>query len=314
MKSISVGIIGLGRIAEIAHLPSLIELKDIEITALCDINEERLQRMKKKYHVISTYKDHYEMLKNEDLDCVFCLTGITEHAEVTIDCLKNGVHVFCEKPLASNLHDAKDMVKASEKAGRWIMIGYNRRFTPVYKKAKDVFRMRKVNLCVAKKCYIKAMPPKYATLNNLIHAIDTVNWFCGEPSSVQGEVLYNDHEEPQTISAIIRYKEGAYSSIIEDHSGGTWIEKLEVYGGGFTAIVRAPTLATTFRNGKEERYNLGATYYYPFHKLYGFQQEDQYFVECIIKDKEPSPSGKDGLKTMELINEIHKKAGLPLLD
>lgn len=98
-----------------------------------------------------------------------------------------------------------------------------------------------------------------------------------------------------------------------DHSGGVWTEKLEVYGDQCTALIKVPIRVTIFSKGKREVYEPGATYYYPWHKLFGYQKEDEYFIECVREDKEPSPSAKDGLETLNLINEIRRKLGLESL-
>ena len=209
MKPIRVGIIGTGHIASIAHIPSLISLEDVNITALCDANKENLLRTAKRYGLRTTYLDHKEMLKRENLDCVFCLTSPIAHAEIVMDCLESQIDIFCEKPLAWTIQEAKDIIKASEKSGCWVQVGYNRRFMPVYKEAKNAFQKHQVKLCLAEKNYELCVPPEHFLENRLIHAIDILYWFCGKAIHVQAEMFKTKPETLYTVCAIIRYNGGA---------------------------------------------------------------------------------------------------------
>lgn len=310
LKLIRVGIVGTGFMANAVHLPTLISLESVKIVALCDSYKKNLLRTANKYPARNIYSDHEEMLKKEKLDCVFCLTDPKTHAEIVKDCLEDGVNVFCEKPLAWTIQEDKEIIRTSEKSGHWVQVGYNRRFTPVYRKAKSVFRTRKVASCVAEKTYEICSPPQYFLRIGLIHAIDILNWFCGEALQVQLDAFKVDSDKLRTVSVLVRYEAGAIALLMGDHSGGAWMEKLEVYGDGCTVLVEAPFRVSICSKGKREMYEPSATYYYPWQKLFGYQGEDEYFINCLRKDTPPSPSAKDDLKTLLFINEMRKKLGL----
>ena len=129
MKKIKVGIVGCGGIANGKHLPAIKKIKEIEFAAFCDIVVERAEKANKdfangKAKVFESYK---EMLK-EKLDAVYVLTHNSAHAEITIAALDAGMHVMCEKPMATTYAEAKAMCAAAKRSGKILTVGYQNRF------------------------------------------------------------------------------------------------------------------------------------------------------------------------------------------
>lgn len=131
-QKLKYGIIGTGGIAMGKHLPGYSSLKDdVEIVAACDINEERLKKAGFKYNIPNLFTDYNDLLAMKEIDMVsVCLPNYL-HAPVTIDALKAGKHVHCEKPMAIDGKAAQEMLYAKNETGRKLMIGLNNRFTPV---------------------------------------------------------------------------------------------------------------------------------------------------------------------------------------
>ena len=127
MSKIKVGIIGTGSISHL-HIQGYLKNPDVELYALCDINEERVKAAGEKYKVSRIYTDMNEMLKLEELDAVSVCTWNSAHAPCSIAALKAGKHVICEKPMAMNAEEARAMKKAADEAGKLLMIGFVRRF------------------------------------------------------------------------------------------------------------------------------------------------------------------------------------------
>jgi predicted dehydrogenase len=127
-KVIGVGIVGCGQIAQIAHLPLLNELPTFEIRAVCDLSQKILTHVSKRFSVASTYTDYHDLLKQKDIDVV--LVSTTDHAEIAIDAMNAGKHVFCEKPMAFNLTQCDAMIEAAKRNHVKLMVGYMKRFDP----------------------------------------------------------------------------------------------------------------------------------------------------------------------------------------
>lgn len=128
-RKVRIGVIGTGGIANGAHLPGYSQIPDqCEIVALCDIDPKALKTTAEKYGVKNTFEDYNKMLEMDEIDGVSVCTPNYVHCDPTIQALKAGKHVLCEKPIAMNAVEAKKMVEAAKKAKKRLQIGYNSRF------------------------------------------------------------------------------------------------------------------------------------------------------------------------------------------
>lgn len=129
-KTIRVGIIGCGGIANGKHMPSLQKVKDCEMVAFCDIIESKAISAAEKFGIegAKAYTDYKELLKDETIDVVHVCTPNRSHSFITVDALEAGKHVMCEKPMAINSEEAMKMVEAAKRTGKKLSIGYQSRF------------------------------------------------------------------------------------------------------------------------------------------------------------------------------------------
>jgi predicted dehydrogenase len=103
MGKLRIGIIGSGGIAQGCHMRGYASIPELcEIVATCDVNEETAKAAAAKFDVATTYTDYKKMLAKEKLDAVSVATPNKYHMQPTIDALKAGVNVLCEKPLGMN--------------------------------------------------------------------------------------------------------------------------------------------------------------------------------------------------------------------
>ncbi len=130
MEKLKVGIIGLGGIAQLVHLPNLAKLENVTVTAVADINKSRLNTIADKFNIKERYKDHNELLSKSNTESVIIATPTSSHKEVAIAALKAGKNVLVEKPLARTYSEAKQIVDAAKKYNRKIMVGMNLRYRP----------------------------------------------------------------------------------------------------------------------------------------------------------------------------------------
>jgi len=115
-----------------------LKIPGVRFKAVCDIwtayNQKRVSRILKAYkYEHNTYVDYKEMLdKEKNLDAVIIATPDFWHAEHTVDCLKAGLHVYCEKEMSNTLKGARRMVQAANQTGKLLQIGHQRRSNPRY--------------------------------------------------------------------------------------------------------------------------------------------------------------------------------------
>lgn len=132
MEKLKIGIIGCGGIANGKHMPALKQIDNVEMVAFCDIIPERAEKAVKEYGTpdAKVYTDYKELLKDESINNVRVLTQNNMHATISIDAMKAGKHVICEKPMAMNYAEAKEMIKVSKETGMLLTIGYQHKFDP----------------------------------------------------------------------------------------------------------------------------------------------------------------------------------------
>jgi len=128
---IGIGIIGFGGIAKGAHAPGYRRIPDqCEILAAADILPERLDEAKgEKWNIPLVFEDYKKLLEMPEIDAVSVCTPNYVHMQPTLDAFAAGKHVLCEKPMAINAEQGKQMVEAAKKAGKKLQIGYNMRFS-----------------------------------------------------------------------------------------------------------------------------------------------------------------------------------------
>jgi predicted dehydrogenase len=132
MKTVKIGIIGCGGIANGKHMPSLKKIPNVEMVAFCDIVIERAQKAAEKFGVpgAKVYENCADLLKEADVEVVHVLTPNSMHSPITVAAHDAGKHVMCEKPMAISYSEGLKMVEAAKRNNKKLTIGYQNRFRP----------------------------------------------------------------------------------------------------------------------------------------------------------------------------------------
>ena len=128
MEKVKVAVIGCGTIAKSAHIPSYMNNKDVEIVYFCDIIKERAEAAVEKNGCGIAVTDYKEVLADPQIEAVSVCTPNKMHSIITIDALKAGKHVLCEKPAARTLDEVLAMQQAQHESGKILNIGVVNRF------------------------------------------------------------------------------------------------------------------------------------------------------------------------------------------
>ena len=227
-KHIRVGIIGLGAVSN-NHIRSLIALETVELCALCDINEEKLEKKKAEFSLhVPTYSDYKEMIENENLDTVHILTPHYLHAPMTIFALEHGLDVFLEKPMGISLSDIQNIRDAEKRSGKRVCVCFQNRFSDTTVNAREIVEAdggvisAYATVIWNRNAQYYAQDTswrgKWATegggvmINQAIHTLDLLCQFLGTPKTVKAS-CQNHHldgiiEVESMCEGLVRFENG----------------------------------------------------------------------------------------------------------
>jgi virulence factor len=306
-----IGVVGAGNIASIAQLPTLVARDDVELRGLVTRKDDP-QPLLRRWGFHHAYPTVEALLDGEELDAVFVLTPRSEHVHATRLALEAGVDVFCEKPLATSSSDAQGLAELATARERVLMVGFNRRFAPVYQAGRAAFGATGASFCVAQKN--RAGSEYRATFENAIHMVDLLRWYCGgEPLEVTAHATGEDPWQEDGVAALVRFDNGHTGLLLGARNAGGWSEKLDAYGSGASANVTAPDRisisrpdGTTVREMSSEAFGWATAT-----QTFGFAGAVHHFLDRVRDRAEPLTSGADAVKTQLLLDRILAVAGLP---
>lgn len=307
---IKVGVIGLGTIANAIYLPILSGLEKVEISAVMCRTESTMRKIAAKFgakRVCFSLKEFVET----HLDCAFILTPKDVHTRYVIPLLEEGTDVFCEKPMAMSLEEASRMVKVADETRRILMIGFNRRYAPVYTYAKEVFKEKSPDVCFLEK---NRPDTEYrASFENAIHMVDLMRWYCGECKEVWAYSQFEDPYYETNLTAQLRFSNGSIGLLLASRTAGQWMERAEIYGGNKTVIVECPERVRVYNPQNEVCISTTplAMGWADVKENLGFRKQVQSFLECVKTRNQPPTCAAEALKTHILMDKILRQASLP---
>ncbi|MGB9678264.1 MAG: Gfo/Idh/MocA family protein, partial [Candidatus Ratteibacteria bacterium] len=316
MKKIKIGFIGCGTFANMVHYPSLNEMEDVEISAICDIDICKLNNTGEKFKIEKRYTDYRKMLEENQLDGVYIIMPPHHLYDITIEVLKRKINVFIEKPPGITLFQTKNLANLAIKNDCKTMVGFNRRFIPLLKKVREIIE-KKGPIIQAVSTFYKNMYPDFLYYNgaidiltcDAIHAVDVLRWLCGEAKNVKSIIKSYYSYTPNAFNSIIEFEKGATGILLINWTVGKRIHTFELHSLGISAFVDCNDKAIIFKDNIETPEILSTfdvAKSCQFHKFYGYYDENRHFIECIKYNKNPECNFNDAIKTMELVEEIYK--------
>jgi virulence factor len=313
-STVRVAVIGLGSMARAGQLPVLAMRDDVEIVGINSLTRRSMELIESQYKIAASYDSLKDLISKARPDAAFVLTPKDTHAEIVTELLQAGIHTFCEKPMATNLDDARQMTELAAEKDRILMIGFNRRYAPVYQQAKQALGPNCPDICVAQKN--KPGTGYRATLENMIHMVDIVRSFMGECVEVKAHAQFEDLWYETTAAAMLRFELGGIAFILGNRSCGQWMERVELYGGNRSIVVNCPDDVTITDQEQEHRTSMTPIrmgWATVLEKM-GFKGEVDHFIDCVKGGQKPLTDAPDALKSHELTDWILRESGLPSMD
>ena len=322
MSEIKIGIIGTGVIAG-THVGILQQNEAVTLSSVYDVQEDRGERFAADFGMkaLSSAEDVID-----DSDAVYITVPNRFHAEMTLKVLNLGKHIFCEKPFALNLTDARKIVDAVEKEEVVYQLGFSRRFAPVYKKMKDLITSGELtpNSFNIKMNRGELQVPPWTSdskitggflFESTLHLIDMVRYLFGEVKEITAVGSKSVYPCVDNFSMIFEMENGVHG-VFSSSAHTTWIfpfERVEIYGD-HASIVSDEMEAVSFcmdLNSPVEKITFSTL---PVNERWGFTRENEIFVDRIIgRDSGENAlvaTHLDGYKNVELMENIYEKVGL----
>ncbi len=140
MSKMKIAIIGCGSIANNAHIPAYMKNEEVEIKYFCDIIKSKAEAAVEKYGCGIAVEDYHEILTDPEIEAVSVCTPNKMHSTITIDFLRAGKHVLCEKPSARTLAEAKEMQAVQHETGKVLNIGVVNRFNAAVNRLRELIQ------------------------------------------------------------------------------------------------------------------------------------------------------------------------------
>ena len=215
-----VAVVGCGDVARKHHLPNWKELVGegrVTLAAVCDADPERSTQARQEFNAAKAFTSYESMLAEGAYDVIDICTQNRLHCPMTLEALKHGAHVLVEKPMAMNVSEAQQMVKAAEKAPGKLMVAHHKRFEEGAEQLKSVVEAGELGqIYTAKSLWLRrrgipgwgrfhiAEESLGGALNDIgVHIHDLCIWLMGSPKPVaaSGKVYRMFGDRPDLVNA-----------------------------------------------------------------------------------------------------------------
>jgi predicted dehydrogenase len=336
-ETVRVGLIGAGFVSDI-HAHALAHyVKNVEIVAVASRTQEKAARFAAEHHIPHAYGDYRALLERPDIDLVTVAIPNDLHCTAVCEAAEAGKHVICEKPLARTLEETDRMIAACARHGRFLFYAEELLFAPKYVRARQLVEEG----AVGKPFLVKQWEehdgphePWFWDVNRSgggvvfdmgCHSIEYARWVFGKPavksvSATLGTFVHGDKTRGEDHSIVIVEYEGGMLGMAENSwaKGGGVDDRAEIYGS--TGHTRADLLhGTALRTYSQTGYGYaveksGGTVGWSSTMVeevwnYGFPQEIQHSVNCVLGKEQPIETGVDGREVLKIILAAYQSAG-----
>ncbi|MEK5038137.1 Gfo/Idh/MocA family protein [Sporosarcina sp. FSL K6-3457] len=326
MSKLKIGVIGCGSIARLRHLPEYAANQNVEIVAVCDSVEDRVKETAEMYNA-KAYTNYEELLADSSIDAIsVCLPNYL-HAAVSIAASNAGMHVLCEKPMATSREEAQQMIEAASVANKKLMIGHNQRFVSSHEKARQLIANGELGKIYSFRTAFGHPGPEAWSIDGRnswffnkeqafigamgdlgVHKTDLMRYLLGEEFvEVAGFVETNAKENTDiddNAVCILKSESGIIGTLAASWAYTAQSDNSTIIYGE-KAILRLEddpqySLIVHYTNGEVVKYELGAIQ----SNEEGGQHTSHvidHFVSAIINDTDVLVSGEEGMKSLEVV-------------
>ena len=311
MTKINVGLIGAGRIGRVHAEHLAYRIPDARIKAVSDISIDAAKKVASDFQIPTVFEDYRRIMEDKDIEAVVICSSTDTHSQMIEEAAAANKHIFCEKPIDHDLSKIDRALEAVKKTKIKLQIGFNRRFDPDFRRVHDIvasggigtpqiLRITSRDPAPPPISYVKVSGGMF--LDMTIHDFDMARYQIGS-EVVEVYVMAGVMVDPEigkagdvdTAIITLRFENGAIGTIDNSRKAVYgYDQRLEVFGsqGCVTADNDFPNTAL-ISNAQCVQRDLPLNFFMDRY-IESYIAEMKEFIECVLKDKEPSVTGIDG--------------------
>ncbi len=316
--------IGAGDLATNVHYPCLASLPDVELTATCDLIEEKAKKAAAKFHIPRVFTDFEVMSEEVDPQVVYAIMMPQHLYAPAAAVLQQGRHLFVEKPLGLTTKQAQMLAYFAEENSCLTAVGFQRRHIPALtflkSKLEEQGPIHQATVSYLKGGRNLSEPAGIygGVIDNLtcdmIHAVDNLRFLCGgEVEELAAHVCarYVPGPHYNEYTALVSFSTGAVGVLNCSYVTGVGVFRVEFHGRNISAYVDAAS-QSFIRRGRDDSESYESSEFATKEGLpgdasvnwMGFWHEDRHFIDCVRQNRQPLTNFADAVKSMELVERI----------
>jgi myo-inositol 2-dehydrogenase/D-chiro-inositol 1-dehydrogenase len=323
-KELRIGLIGGGRIGKLHGRNINTSVPGARVVCLAEtmLNDGH-KAWAAENGIPRTTKDPADIMNDQDIDAVFICSPTDTHADFIIQAAGKGKHIFCEKPVHTDMQKIKEALAAVDKAGVKLQIGFVRRFDHNHKKVHDTVasgRLGKPHIVKITSRDPEGPPLSYIAVSGgifmdmTIHDFDMARYLASSEvtevtayGAVNSDPDYKKYNDVDTAAVMLKFENGAIGLI--DNSRAThygYDQRTEVHGDKGSVLVGNDLVDTSVISTAEGVFCEKPTWFFLERYNDAFISEEIDFVDAINSNRKPSVDGKDGMMAVYIAMAAEK--------
>ncbi len=306
MSKLRIGVVGLGGIAQKAYLPILSQASDWTLVGGFSPNQQKAQPVCDSYRMVC-----FSRLDSlaQQCDAVFVHSSTASHFQVIEELLRLGVHVYVDKPLAETVEQGEQLIALAEKQSKTLMVGFNRRFAPLYRQLKQ--QMQQPASIRMDKHRADSVGPnglRFTLLDDYLHVVDTALWLGGNAGTLlsgslratdAGELMYAEHHFAcgETLVTTSMHRRA-----------GSQRESVQAVTDG--AVYQLSDMRQWLREDSQGVLEQPTPGWQTTLAQRGFDGAVRHFLACVSNQTVPETAGEQAIAAQRVIEKLLRDAGL----
>jgi UDP-N-acetylglucosamine 3-dehydrogenase len=317
---LKMAVIGVGSMGK-NHARVLMDIPDIQVMGIADKNMTNARMVADKYG-LPVYEDYNHLFNECSPDAVIIAVPTTLHREVAVAAIKRGIHVLVEKPIASTIEEAEEIIQTANQYSVIVAVGHIERFNPAVielKRRIDAGELGQIFMIHARRLspYPRRISDVGVAKDLATHELDMMRYLTGEEvvhvSAEISKVMHSSHED--IVFGLLRFQNGILGILDVNWVTPTTVRELTITGEKGMFVVNYLSQELFFHENPASRQPLEGSVWdftvdaghmtrFQINKREPLRSELESFIHAVRTGSKPLINGYDGLATLKLVFQI----------